>query len=55
MTAGAIRVPDHWWSLIDDVVEAYFKCIYNPKLNGIIFQFGIKKWGRKIRKPHGSN
>ncbi|PKY59447.1 hypothetical protein RhiirA4_482212 [Rhizophagus irregularis] len=43
------------WSLIDDVVEAYFKCIYNPKLNGIIFQFGIKKWGRKIRKPHGSN
>uniref|UniRef100_U9TAN5 NAD(P)-binding protein n=2 Tax=Rhizophagus irregularis (strain DAOM 181602 / DAOM 197198 / MUCL 43194) TaxID=747089 RepID=U9TAN5_RHIID len=29
MTAGAIGVPDRWWSPIDDVVEAYFKCIYN--------------------------
>jgi len=35
MTAGAIGIPDHWWSPIDDVVEAYFKCIYNPKLNGM--------------------
>jgi hypothetical protein len=38
MTAGAVGVPDHWWSPIDDVVEAFFKCIYNPKLNGM---FGI--------------
>ncbi|RGB33840.1 hypothetical protein C1646_703502 [Rhizophagus diaphanus] len=51
MTAGAIGIPDHWWSSIDDVVEAYFKCIYNPKLNGAIFSV----WNKEMREEKFEN
>jgi hypothetical protein len=35
MTAQAVGVPDHWWSSIDEVVDAFFRCIYDTKINGI--------------------
>lgn len=30
-------IPEHWWSPIDNVVDAFFRCIYNPKINGSVF------------------
>ncbi|RIA85739.1 hypothetical protein C1645_808124 [Glomus cerebriforme] len=43
LTASVVGlIPDRWWSSVDDVVEAYFRCIYNSKINGTIFSVSNK-------------
>ncbi|CAI2170825.1 17033_t:CDS:10 [Funneliformis geosporum] len=54
LTTKAIGfLPEHWWSPVNFVVDACFKCIYNPKTNGSIFSVwyeGIKE--EKFEKYH---
>ncbi|CAG8650590.1 17716_t:CDS:2 [Funneliformis caledonium] len=47
LTSHSIGIlPENWWSSVNFVVDACFKCIYDPKTNGTIFTVwyeGIKE------------